>query len=126
MSLICQFAIRNELLYSGFVLLNVEIFYEQKISFATFRVSIDDVFTRNAGLGYSLCISNSTKFSVVIKMHWAKAFHANHSLDGSMDACWSENAKYVLQKRSLFSNGDYCVQNLQYKLQMGYNHILKG
>ena len=126
MSLICQFAIRNKLLYSGFVLLNVQIFFEQKISFATFGVSIDDVFTRYAGLGYSLFISNSTKFSVVIEMHWATVFHANHSLDGAMDACWSDHAKYVLQKRSLFSNGDYCVQNLRYKFKMGFKHILKG
>ena len=54
MSLIRQFEIRNELLYSGFVLLNVQIFFVQKISFATFGVSIDDYFTRYAGLGYSL------------------------------------------------------------------------
>ena len=27
-------------------------------------------------------------------MHWAAAFYANHSLDGAMDAHWSENAKY--------------------------------
>ena len=46
-------AIRNELLYSGFVLPNVQIFFVQKISFATFVVSIDDFFTRYAGLGYS-------------------------------------------------------------------------
>ena len=51
-----QFAIRNELLYSGFVLPNVQIFFVQKISFATFRVSIDDFFTRYAGLGYSLLL----------------------------------------------------------------------
>ena len=54
MSLIRQFAIRNELLYSGFVLPNVQIFFVQKISFATFGVSIDDFFTRYADLGYSL------------------------------------------------------------------------
>ena len=54
MSLIRQFAIRNELLYSGFVLPNVQIFFVQKISFATFGVSIDDFFTRYTGLGYSL------------------------------------------------------------------------
>ena len=54
MSLIRQFAIRNELLYSGFVLPNVQIFFVQKFSFATFGVSIDDFFTRYAGLGYSL------------------------------------------------------------------------
>ena len=54
MSLLGQFAIRNELLYSGFVLPNVQIFFVQKISFATFGVSIDDFFTRYAGLGYSL------------------------------------------------------------------------
>ena len=54
-------AIRNELLYSGFVLPNVQIFFVQKISFATFGVSINDFFTRYAGLGYSLiCL-----FSVV-------------------------------------------------------------
>ena len=35
-------AIRNELLYSGFVLPDVQIFFVQKISFATFGVSIDD------------------------------------------------------------------------------------
>ena len=56
MSLIRQFAIRNELLYSGFELPNVKIVFVQKISFATFGVSIDDFFfTRYAGLGYSLC-----------------------------------------------------------------------
>ena len=49
-----KFAIRNELLYSGFVLPNVQIYFVQKISFATFGVSIDD-FLRYAGLGYSLC-----------------------------------------------------------------------
>ena len=54
MSLIRPFAIRNELLYSGFVLPNVQIFFVQKISFATFGVSIDDFLTRYAGLGYSL------------------------------------------------------------------------
>ena len=54
MSPLRQFAIRNELLYSGFVLPNVQIFFVQKISFATFGVSIDDFFTRYAGLGYSL------------------------------------------------------------------------
>ena len=52
MSLIRQFAIRNELLYSGFVFPNVQIFFVQKISFATFGVSIDDFFTRYAGLFY--------------------------------------------------------------------------
>ena len=46
MSLIREFAIRNKLLYSGFVLPNVQIFFLQKISFATFGVSIDDFFTR--------------------------------------------------------------------------------
>ena len=56
MSLIGQFAIRNKLLYSGFVLPNVQIFFGQKISFATFGVSIDDFFTRYAGLGYRLII----------------------------------------------------------------------
>ena len=40
-----QFAIRNELLYSGFVLPNVQIFLVQKISFTTFGVSIGDFFT---------------------------------------------------------------------------------
>ena len=60
MSLIPQFAIRNELLYSGFVLPNVQIFFVQKVSFATFGVSIDDFFTRYAGLGYSLYIPKSS------------------------------------------------------------------
>ena len=46
-------AIRNELLYSGFVLPNVQIFFVQKISFAA-QLSIGDFFTRYAGLGYSL------------------------------------------------------------------------
>ena len=57
MSPLRQFAIRNELLYSGFVLPNVQIFFVQKISFATLGVSIDDFFTRYAGLGYSLFCS---------------------------------------------------------------------
>ena len=56
MSLIRQFAIRNELIHSGFVLPNVQIFFVQKISFATFWVSINDFFTRYVGLGYSLYI----------------------------------------------------------------------
>ena len=56
MLLIWQFAIRNELLNSGFVLPNVQIFFVQKISFATFGVSIDDFFFRYAGLGYSLLV----------------------------------------------------------------------
>ena len=42
MSLKQQFAICNELLYSGFVLRNDQIVFVQKSSFATFRVSIDD------------------------------------------------------------------------------------
>ena len=50
MSHIRQFTIRNELLYSGFVLPNVQLFFVQKNSFATFVVSIDDVYTRYAGL----------------------------------------------------------------------------
>ena len=62
MSLIRQFAIRNELLYSGFVLPNAQIFFVQKISFATFRVSIDDILTRYAGLGYSLIIDCAVVF----------------------------------------------------------------
>ena len=44
MSFIRQFAIRNELLYSGFVLPNDQIFFAQKISFASFGVSIVDFF----------------------------------------------------------------------------------
>ena len=40
-------AIRNELLYSGFVLPNVQIFFVKKISFATFGVSIDDFFQKD-------------------------------------------------------------------------------
>ena len=59
MSLIWRFAIRNELLYSGFVLTNVQIFVVQKISFATFGVSIDDFFTRYTGLGYSLLLAKA-------------------------------------------------------------------
>ena len=58
MSLIQLFAIRSELIYSGFVLPNVQIFFVQKISFATFGVSIDDFSTRYAGLGYSLLCIN--------------------------------------------------------------------
>ena len=54
MSLIREFAIRNKLLYSVFLSPNVQIFFVQKISFASFGVSIDDFFTRFAGLGYSL------------------------------------------------------------------------
>ena len=46
----------NSRFYSGFVLPNVQKFFVQKISLATFRVSIDDFFTRYAGLGYSLYI----------------------------------------------------------------------
>ena len=44
MSLILQFAICNEFLHSVFVLPNLQIFFVQKISFATFGVSIDDFF----------------------------------------------------------------------------------
>ena len=72
MSLMRQFAIRNELLYSGFVLPNVQIFFVQKISFATFGVSIDDSFTRYAGNPYlviwmnidTLCCLAVSMFSV--------------------------------------------------------------
>ena len=48
--------VRNSqlVLHIGFVLRNNQIFFEQKISFATFGVSIDDFFTRYAGLCYSL------------------------------------------------------------------------
>ena len=66
MSLIRQFAIRNELLYSGFVLPNVQIFFVQKISFATFGVSIDDFFTRYAGLGYSLNFMSQRFLKLII------------------------------------------------------------
>ena len=65
MSLIRQFAIRNELLYSGFILPNVQIFFVQKISFATFGVSIDDFLTRYAGLGYSLIFIDTLQDSMV-------------------------------------------------------------
>ena len=65
MSLIQQFAIRNELLYSGFVLLNVQTFFVQKISLATFGVSIDDFLTRYAGLGYSLIDKNAC-FTIIV------------------------------------------------------------
>ena len=68
MSLIRQFAIRNELLYSGFVLPNVQIFFVQKISFATFGVSIDDFFTRYADLGYSLIAINQPGQVLVTSM----------------------------------------------------------
>ena len=44
MSLIRQFALPNDLLYSGFVLPNVQIFFVPKISFVTFGVTIDDFF----------------------------------------------------------------------------------
>ena len=56
MALIRQFAIPYKLLYSGFVLLNVQKFFVQKLSFATFGVSIDDVFTRYEG--GSICNGN--------------------------------------------------------------------
>ena len=56
MSLIRQFAISNELLYSGFVLPNVHILFVQNISFATFGVSTDDFFARYTGRGYSLFV----------------------------------------------------------------------
>ena len=78
MSLIRQFAIRNELLYSGFVLPNVQIVFVQKISFATFGVSIDDFFTRYAGLGYSLfsfnCKTKPGDFTASYKFRSFKHF----------------------------------------------------
>ena len=58
MSLIRQFAIPNELLYSGFVLPNVQIFFVQKFSFVTFGVRIDDFCMRYADLGYSLSVND--------------------------------------------------------------------
>ena len=63
MSLIRQFAIRNKLLYSGFVLPNVQIFFVQQISFATFGVSIDDFFyeIRWSGLQPMSCDLPSTR-----------------------------------------------------------------
>ena len=70
MSLIQQIAIRNDLLYSGFVLPNVQLFFVQKISFATLGVSIDDFFTRYAGLGYSL---SSLPFAVCIERFFCKS-----------------------------------------------------
>ena len=66
MSLIRQFAIHNDLLYSGFVLPHVQIFFVQKISFATFGVSTDDFFTRYAGLGYSLYARLFYTFSSIL------------------------------------------------------------
>ena len=71
MSLIREFTIRNKLLYSGFVLPYVQIFLVQKISFATFRVSIDDFFTRYAGLGYSL-LAVGLYFMI---LHFISYFH---------------------------------------------------
>ena len=62
-------------------------------------------------------------------MHCATAFNANHSLEGPVDAHWSENVNFFfffLQKCAYFSIGDYCVQNLSYQLQTGFKRILKG
>ena len=39
-------------------------------------------------------------FSVVIENAVATAFYANHSLDGAMDAGWSENAEYCFLQKS--------------------------
>ena len=80
MSLIRQFAIRNELLYSGFVLPNVQIFFVQKISFATLGVSIDDFFTRYAGLGYSLIFEAIfDKFGYFHKI--CRLLHGHYSIE---------------------------------------------
>ena len=32
-------------------------------------------------------------------MQWATTFYANHSLDGPMDACWSEKANIVIYRK---------------------------
>ena len=34
-------------------------------------------------------------------MQWATAFYANHSLDGAIDAGWSENAKYIFAEKCI-------------------------
>ena len=39
-------------------------------------------------------------FSLVMKIQWATAFYANHSLDSAMDARWLENATFFLQKHA--------------------------
>ena len=50
------------------VVLYYQIFFVQNISFATFGVSIDDFFTRNAGLGYSL-VDGSVMVTLIEKQN---------------------------------------------------------
>ena len=58
--------------------------------------------------------SNSTKCSVIIEYavdYWFLCL-ANHSLDGPMDACWSESAKYcVLQNNAQFSYAELTISD---------------
>ena len=58
--------------------------------------------TLDAGLG-DLIISRLKSY--LVENVWATTFHANHSLDGPMNACGSENSKcniFPSQKLSLF------------------------
>ena len=82
MSLMRQFVIRNELLYSGFVLPNVQIFFVQKISFATFGVSIDDFLDelRWCGLQPTCYHSDGQSTSTIIKQRKQQVASSDHSL----------------------------------------------
>ena len=56
-------------------------------------------------------------FQWQLKMQWASAFYANHSLDGPMDTRWSEKAKcYIFEippkKSGLFLRLVICLRKL--------------
>ena len=76
MSLKRQFAIRNELLYSGFVISNAQIFFVQKISFATFEVSIDD-FIRDTLVWATAYVVCNVKLQLYAKgLAWSRGWGA--------------------------------------------------
>ena len=54
--------------------------------------------TLDAGLG-DLIISRLKSY--LVENIWATTYHANHSLDGPMNACWSENSKCNIFRNSI-------------------------
>ena len=68
-------------------------------------------------------------------MQWTTAYYENHSLDGPMDACWSENAKcYIFEippKNQVYfsiiskiSKHEMCLRNTFSAIQYSYETFL--